>query len=96
MTIPTKFECMGSTITTSIEALPDKGDDGTYHSQEQKISVSTELTPQAQEQTFWHEFMHCALQHLGYAKLDNNEQFVDQMAQCLYQLQKTRVDRKRK
>ena len=96
MAIPTRFECMGSTITVRVEEIKDPSLDGHYNGTEQEISVSKECTEQAQEQTFWHEWVHCALTHLGYKKLNDNEQFVDQLAQCLYQLQKTRIDRKTK
>ena len=96
MSVPTKFECMGSTVTVRVGAMEDPGLDGNYHGTEQAISISKECTEQAQEQTFWHEFMHCALTHLGYKKLNDNEQFVELVAQCLYQLQKTRIDRKTK
>ena len=95
MAIPTKFECMGSTVTVALEAC-ETGADGHYHGGKARVSISPECNEQAREQTFWHEFMHCALTHLGYSKLNDNEQFIDQMAQCLYQLQKSRVDRKRK
>ena len=92
MTIPTKFECMGSTITVEIKRLKD---DGQYKPRKQLILLSDDIGEEAQEQTFWHEWMHCALSHLDYKELDENEQFVEQMAQCLYQLQKSRVDKRK-
>ena len=93
MTIPKKFECMGFTVTVTLEKV-DSGLDGHFTGNKQKISISPENSVQVQEQTFWHEYIHCALTNLGYEDLNDNEQFVDQMAQCLYQLQKTRVDPK--
>ena len=90
MTIPTTFECMGSTVTVSVTADIEEKSVGRYIPQKLLILVDNKQPKQLQEQTFWHEFMHCTLDHLGYKDLDENEQFVDQMAQCLYQLQKTR------
>ena len=87
---------MSSTVNVSVEDMADKESDGHYYGQEYRITIDKKGVQQLQEQTFWHEFMHCALTHLGYKKLNDNEQFVDQMAQCLYQLQKSRVDRKKK
>ena len=90
--IPKQFECMGSTVVVSIEDCGENAD-GHYHGRETRITIAKDSTKQNQEQTFWHEYMHCALTHLGYDKLNSNEQFVDQMAQCLYQLQKTRKNK---
>lgn len=90
--IPKSFDCMGFTIKVDIERLDDSGDDGNYHSQEHRISISNGATEQVQSQTFWHEWMHCALTILGYDKLNDNEQFIDQMAGLLYQLERSRKD----
>lgn len=95
MTIPRKFECMGFTVEVDVRKMSDKSADGKFYPTDYRIDVSSELTEQRQQQTFWHEFMHCALNILGYEKIDANEQFVDQMGQLLYQLEKTRQDRKK-
>jgi len=87
---------MGSTINIDLITDIDERSVGRYIPQKLLILVDSKQPKQLQEQTFWHEFMHCALDHLGYSELDSNEQFVDQMAQCLYQLQKSRIDRKKK
>ena len=81
---------MGYDIDVSIEEIRDTGVDGHFKGNEQKIIISKESNKTVQAQTFWHEWMHCALTTLGYSELNNNEQFVDQMAQCLLQLEKTR------
>ena len=86
--IPKSFECMGLTFSVSLEDMEDNF--GKYHSLTQRLRIAKNHSKQVQEQTFWHEFMHCALDQLGYADLNDNEQFVDQMAHCLYQLEKTR------
>ena len=85
---------MGFTIVVNVGVMEDKSADGHFYGCEQRISISKEITKQVQEQTFWHEYMHCVLTTLGYDKLNNDEKFVDRMAQCLYQLEKTRKDRK--
>ena len=81
---------MGYDIDVTIDTLRDENSDGHFFGNEQKIVISKESNKAVQAQTFWHEWMHCALTTLGYSELNNNEQFVDQMAQCLYQLEKTR------
>lgn len=89
MAIPKSFECMGFTVTVEVKDI-DKENNGHFHGQTQLIEIDKTASKQMREQTFWHEFMHCALTNLGYEELNSNEQFVDQMGQCLYQLQKTR------
>lgn len=85
--IPKRFECMGFTINVKMDEMSDCGK---WHPDKQLIRIAKGNPDQVTEQTFWHEFMHCALSNLSYDELDSNEQFVDQMAQCLYQLEKTR------
>jgi len=90
VTIPKSFDCMGFEIKVVIDKIRDAELDGHYSGAKQKITISNESNAQVQHQTFWHEWMHCALTTLGYSDLNKDEQFVDQMAQCLYQLEKTR------
>ena len=90
--IPKSFMCMGFKIVVSVEEVRDEASDGEFHGRKQKISIDKSSSRQTQDQTFWHEFMHCALGTLGYKKLDNDEKFVDRMASLLYQLEKTRKD----
>jgi hypothetical protein len=80
---------MGSTVTVKVERL-DSDKDGHYDHNKQQISISKECNDQALSQTFWHEFVHCALSHLGYCELNSDEQFVEQMGQCLHQFHKTK------
>lgn len=87
--IPKRFECMGSTVSVKVERL-DSDKDGHYDHCKQSISISKACNEQGAGQTFWHEFVHCALSHLGYTELNSDEQFVEQLGQCLYQLEKTR------
>jgi len=86
--IPKSFECMGFTVTVEMADMEENY--GKWYSDKRLIKVAKGHSKEVREQTFWHEFMHCALDHLGYGELNENEQFVDQMAHCLYQLQKTR------
>ena len=81
---------MGFDIDVVIEKIRDEDVDGHFHGNKQKIVISNEATKQVQQETFWHEWMHCALTTLGYSDLNKDEKLVDQMAQCLYQLEKTR------
>ena len=90
--IPKKFQCMGFTVPVKVGRMKDSTADGHYHGREPRIVISDGATKQVQEQTFWHEYVHCALTVLGYEEMNSNEQFVDQFAQCLYQLEKTRTN----
>ena len=88
--IPDRFECLGLTIEVRQEPVP--GDDhGDYSASEAVIRINPDQSEQLMGSTFWHEFVHCMLSMLGYEDLNSDEQFVEQLAQCLYQLEKTRV-----
>lgn len=89
--IPTSFECMGFTFQVKKEKVDDTGDhSGAFYGEEGFIKVDPSCRKDLMHQTFWHEYVHCALSTLGYEELNSDEQFVDLMAQCLYQLEKTR------
>ena len=49
-----------------------------------------DLTEQQEEQTFYHEFIHAALDSLGYPDLSSNEQLVDQIGSLIQQLMKSK------
>jgi len=90
--IPKSFECMGFKIRVVVEDIRDDSSSGKFEFSKSKISIDEKASVQIKEQTFWHEWMHCALGTLDYKKLDNDEKFVDRMASLLYQLEKTRKD----
>lgn len=41
-------------------------------------------------QSFWHEVMHCIFESLGRNDLSKKEALVEQIGQCLYQLDKSK------
>ena len=88
MDIPSQFECMGMTVTVTVGKCA-KGMHGEYHANDNLIKIGNLKTEELRASTFWHEFVHCALTTLGYNELNDNEQFVEQMAQCIYQCHKT-------
>jgi len=91
--IPKSFQIMGFTIKIQITDDIDDHSDGRYVGAQEKIDirpVSSKLTSDYQEQIFWHEAVHCILQMQSYDKLDKDEAFVDRIAQCLWQIDKTR------
>lgn len=51
--------------------------------------VTKSFTTDKQVQTFWHEFFHILFSTLGYNKLNNNEQLVDQCALLMMQAHQT-------
>ena len=91
--IPKSFQIMGHTIKVKItDDLPDDCD-GCWVTHIQEIHllpVGTRMTASNQEQTFWHEVMHCIFEVLSYNEHYQNEQLVDQIGQCLYQINKTK------
>ena len=90
MKIPSSFECMGMTVTVEVAGLHNSDEHGTYDHEKHHIAIDGAQTKQNKSATFWHEFVHCALSTLGYSDLNKDEEFVERMAQCLYQLEKTR------
>ena len=47
------------------------------------------LIDNEKEKIFFHEAIHCILEHLGYDKLSNDEKLVHQMASAIHQIIKT-------
>lgn len=88
--IPNSFECMGFTINVHTTTELKKNIHGKWEPSTQQILIRWNDTFQMQEQTFWHEAVHCILDNLSYDELSHDENFVDRFAQCLYQLEKTR------
>jgi hypothetical protein len=69
--------------------LPEKY--GHFDHKRLEIVIHDNLTPEQARATFWHEFMHASLQTLSYSDLCADEEFVERLAQCLVQLEKTAV-----
>ena len=90
--IPKSFMCMGYKVKVVIDDTKDTSLVGTFDGNKHTITLDKNSSKQSQEQTFWHEWVHCALGTLGYKKLDNDEDFVDRMASLLYQLEVTRKE----
>lgn len=89
MTIPKRFQLMGLTINVT---LCDTGenDNGNWSLNEQQIRIDKSLKEEMQLQTFWHEAVHACLQVLSYDELGDDEAFVDRLAFCLAQIDRTR------
>lgn len=88
--IPSSFECLGMTVTVEVGGLENSNSHGTYNHDEKRIAIAPNKNKQIESATFWHEYVHCVLSALGYDKLNRNEKFVERLAQCLYQLERTR------
>lgn len=96
MYTPNKFEIMGQEIKIKYtNKLLQQNAWGRYSHNKKLIEIQThnidgeELDIDHMSQTLIHEITHCALDYLGYDELSCNEQFVDQLAQVLYQIEKT-------
>ena len=91
--IPKSFQVLGHTIKVKITNDIDPGSVGIWKGNKQEISilpVSDTFPKSLQEQTFWHEVMHCIFSMLSYDEYDKDEALVDRISQCLYQIDKTR------
>ena len=91
--IPKSFQIFGHTIKVKItEDLPEDCD-GCWKTKAQEIQilpVGKKMTASNQEQTFWHEAMHVIFEVLSYNEHYENEVLIDQIGQCLYQIDKTK------
>ena len=56
-----------------------------------KIEISSTLCEQAWKETLCHEMVHAMLYHLGYSEQTEDEQFVQALANAIYQSFEPRV-----
>ena len=83
---PQQFDIMSRTIKIIYDNnLLDVGQHGSYDHDTGKMYID----PKAHYSTFWHEAVHCILDHLGYEEESKNEQFVEQLGQCICQILQT-------
>lgn len=93
--IPQTFECMGHTIkilllpSEELDKIAEDNVDGFYDHTQKTIYLDDSLPYSALEEAYQHEKAHCILFHMGEDELAFNEQFVELMAQVLYQIDKT-------
>ena len=64
-----------------------RGEHGNYDHNKTHIKIARG-TEQQMVSTFLHEWAHCFAQSCGYDKLNADEQFIELLGQCLYQLLK--------
>ena len=88
ITIPKSFQIMGHTIKVIVTNKLDSDRVGEYDAKECTIRVRPQ-PKSMQDQTYFHELVHCILTHLSYDDQNSDEQFVDTFSQCLYQVLKT-------
>jgi hypothetical protein len=87
-TIPKQFDCVGATVTVSVERH-DSDKAGHFYTEESKITLAPS-NEDYMHHTFWHEFIHCAAAHLGWPELEADESKIDALAGVLVQFFKTR------
>lgn len=89
MKIPTSFTCAGHTVKVRIVAQGKwrygKNVDAIYDHEKLLIAIRGGLTGTVREQRFFHELVHCVLRNANYLKIDNDEIFVDNVANLLHQ-----------
>ena len=90
MIIPKTFTIFGHEYrVVFVDTLDSKDSVGECLPMQNEIRIKKEMHISLQEQTYLHEIIHCILTSLSYSKLNNDEVFVDQMAQCLHQILKS-------
>lgn len=89
MDVPSAYDVMGMTITVEHRKL-DSDTDGEFHASKSKVYLAPQKNTDILLATFWHEYVHSVLTTLGYTKLNDDDVFVDRIAQCLQQFFKTR------
>lgn len=88
--IPKQFSLFGETYKVKYLVKIDKEDSwGENCPIKNVIKIKKGLNQEQQEATYLHELVHCVLTNLGYAKLNDDEVFVDTFAKALHQILKT-------
>ena len=93
--IPKKFCLFGQTITVRLEADFTKNHEcyGKWYPSQNLILLQEPDSYHSDDvifQTFWHEATHAMLDTLGYGEWSENERFVEQIGQCIYQILKSK------
>jgi len=93
-TIPRRFSLFGQDIVVKrIHDLHVKNDEyGKWSPNTNEILIQESAKSYSEDvllQTFWHEAVHACLDTLGYSKESEDEKFVEQMGQAIYQILKT-------
>ena len=92
MEIPKRFKIFGQTIIIEIDSELSNRDDlqGRANYRNNKIILLpdgiADRTKEQVEQTYWHEVLHHILYQLGYDKLNENNVFVDRIANAIHQV----------
>tara|TARA_R110001632_G_scaffold161915_2_gene280264 strand:- start:34 stop:330 length:297 start_codon:yes stop_codon:yes gene_type:complete len=96
MYTPESFEIFGQTITVKYSNCIRKlGAVGLYEHDSKVITVAThDIDDKPHDEDFmsatlYHEIIHVLLSYTGQYELNMNEQMVELMGQCLYQVLKT-------
>ena len=88
--IPKKFKIFDSEYTVKQVKQVDAEDSMGEHDYETRVvKLKKSLIDNEKEKIFFHEAIHCILEHLGYDKLSNDEKLVHQMASAIHQIIKT-------
>tara|TARA_R110002074_G_scaffold208324_1_gene376925 strand:+ start:468 stop:761 length:294 start_codon:yes stop_codon:yes gene_type:complete len=94
-TLPKHFDLFGQRITVEVAEnfARDQGCIGKWYPSQNRIVLQAADDVHADDvvlQTFWHEATHAALDILGYGEWSENEVFVEQFGQVIYQILKTK------
>lgn len=94
--IPSRFQVMGRTVTVEmVDDLYDKHDcTGKWFENLSLIrlqSPNKDFSESVIAQSFWHEALHSILDSLWEHDMSKNEKLVEQISQCIYQVEMTRV-----
>ncbi len=93
--IPKRFSLFGQSIEVRLDPAFTKEHEcfGKWFPAQNLIVLQSPDSDHADDvilQTFWHEATHAMLDLLGYGEWSENERFVEQMGQCIYQILKSK------
>jgi hypothetical protein len=88
--IPKEFELFGEKHKVSkVKKIDTHGSEGEWDPNKNRIKLLSTLPQDRMEQRYYHELVHCILDHLQYAELSSDEEFVDIFGKALHQIIKT-------
>jgi len=93
MKIPKRFKLFGETIniiiSNELESRRDRLGEAHFKYNEIIISDNKKMPKAIMDITFWHEFVHIALNRMKRDELEDDEAFVNILAQLIHQAVET-------
>lgn len=90
ISLPGSFTILGTNYKVKlVKKIDNEGSLGICDPDKRLIKIRKDLLVEDMEATFLHELTHAILFTLGYNELSEDERFVEQISQAIYQVIKT-------